>query len=206
MGTNELRKLKKQEEIIAGCMEDFVRLGLAYKAIREERLYKAEGYKDFALYCRDRWNTSRRHVDQLIGSAALRLALPESKSEIDSISNWNEFNVRALKRLGSTSKAKAVAVRVIKEVKATGAKLSATLVSKHVREAIGPTPKAPRPDFPLVVFRWTDDISGIAATIEKVPDDALELFARTHPGKAKALAAAIERLEKSLTRVWETLP
>ena len=215
------RRLKECERTLAEHMEEFVKVGLALKEIRDERLYKEDGFNTFEDYCRNRWEMGRSYADHLIGSAELRTRIPDPpKTATNSRQSWNETQVRELKRLGSTTRARAVATRVVKEVEQANGKLTANVVRRHVDEALGidraaqaKATKAKRDrgiPFEDVIQRWTGDIQGMADVIEKVIDDeagdALAFFGKTRPRLAKNLATAIERLEKSLTRVWESLP
>ena len=142
----------------------------------------------------------------MIESAELRTKLGSSASQ------FSERAVQELKRLPADTKAKAVAARVVKEVEAGGKKkLTSTLVRKHVDKELGvkrgaSAPKKPKLSFKEAVRRWAGDFDGIATQIEAVPDDALELFGEENPMLAEELASAVERLQKSLERVWATLP
>lgn len=204
------RELQKQEQIIMECMEDFVRLGMAYKAIRDGRLYRAEGFSSFETYTKDKWDRHVDHIHKVIASATLRLSLPSPKkrSAADSAAQWTEWSVGALKRLGSTSLAKSVAKGILAEVDAGNHKLTASLVTKHVNAELGierTSVSVPKREFEDAILQWTGDLQRMAEAIKTVPADALELFAQKNPAKAKALAKAIEMFEKSLQRVWDNI-
>jgi hypothetical protein len=50
--------------------------GLMLKEIRDEELYKADGFKTWAAYCREQWGMERAEVDTLIRLAETRAVLP----------------------------------------------------------------------------------------------------------------------------------
>ena len=213
-----LQKTRKQRwvechKVLAEHMEEFVRVGLALREIRDDQLYKEGGYDTFEKCVKEEWDIGKSYATQLIGSATLRLHLPTPKKVTSSNqvqAEWNASSVRELKRLESTSKANHVARVVLKAVDNGDAKLTARTIRKHVDAELGidrknPKPK-PKPKLEAVILRWTDEIDTMASQIQSVPADALKLYGRNNPAAAKKLAAAIERLEKSLTRVWESLP
>ncbi len=57
----------------------FIKVALAFREIRDLRLYKIEGYVEgyttFDAYCRKKWHLSRRHVDRKIAYAEVLLTL-----------------------------------------------------------------------------------------------------------------------------------
>ena len=204
------QRLRDCEKVLAEHMEEFVRVGLSLKEIRDERLYKEDGFETWESYLKankDRFGIgSRSYAHEVIESAALRMNLDVRHAE----HSWNQRQIDELKRLKSTSKARHVAKRVLVQIEKEGAKLTAAVVRKHVDKELGvdrTKPKdKPKPEFEDKILQWTDEIESMAYKITTVPSNALALFARNHKAKAKALAAAIETLEKSLTRVWESLP
>jgi hypothetical protein len=209
MTKSRKQRLRACEKVLIESMEEFVRVGMALKEIKDDKLYEEDGHADFRSYLkanRSKFEFTERHVYRLIEAADLRMKLP---TDPGGHSPWTEKAVRELKRLPADTKAKAVAARVIKEVEQNGGKLTSTLVRKHVDEALGvdrkPKPK-PKPQLHEVVSRWAGQLNGIADVIENVPDDAISVFAQDHKQHAKELAAAIERVEKSLERVWAALP
>ena len=97
-------------------------------------------WADFNAYCKGRWGFSRDYADTMIVSAELRLALPALPTS--GRQGWTEGTVRGLKRLGSLSKAKAVASRVVKEVEAKQRAGETPnvgrIAARHVRGALSP--------------------------------------------------------------------
>jgi len=201
------QRLRACEKVLTEHMEEFVRVGLALKEIRDERLYKEDGFERFEDYCRKKWEISRKYADKVIASADLRIKLPTTTPT--GRHEWTERAVRELKRLPADTKAKAVAARVLKEVEKGNGKLTSTIVRKHVDEALGTNRKPkPRPKikFQDMVLRWTGQLDAMAHALDSVPDDALNLFAKENPSDTEELVSAIERVQKSLERVWAALP
>ena len=60
-----------REEVIENGQRTFVRVGLAIAAIRRDRQYIEAGYKNFDVYCRERWGWSKARAHQLEQAAAL---------------------------------------------------------------------------------------------------------------------------------------
>jgi hypothetical protein len=211
---HNIKRLRELESVLVAHMEEFVRVGTTLKTIRDERLYKADGYKTFEDYCRKKWDWSRSRAYQIIDSAELRMVLPSPRGpskDVDNLSTWTEGAVRPLKRLDSPAKARAVAQRAIAEAEKTGKKLTSGMVRKHVDKELGVKrgASAKRNDtimFEDEVFRWTGKIAGMADIMDGVPASALRHFGQKYPERAQGLAKAIERLEKALARVWERLP
>ena len=162
-------ELNECEQVLAGHMEEFVRVGLALKKIRDKKLYKVKGFETFEAYCKVRWEFTYAHAWQLITSAETRLALPPLPSSMDDV-GWHERHVRELKRLDSPAKQKAVAAKVIREVEKSEVKLTASLVRKHVDKELGVERKnltkeereAREPDFNQTLSGWLGDLRGIA--------------------------------------------
>lgn len=204
------QRLRACERVLTEHMEEFVRVGLALKEIRDERLYKEDGFSRFEDYCRKKWAWSRDYADRVISSAELRLVLPTpAKKNPDHGSAWTERSVRELKRLESPTKAKAVAERVVKAAAKEKKELTSSFVRKHVDRELGidrkPKPK-PIPKFDETVLRWTGQLNGMADLLDSVSDEDLQHFGATMPHRAKSLVTAIERVQKSLERIWAALP
>ena len=100
------QRLRECEKVLAANMEEFVRVGLALKEIRDERLYKDAEFERFEDYCRQKWELSKSYAHNVIGSAELRTRLPSPMSSIGG-QTWTERSVREFKRLDSPTKAKA---------------------------------------------------------------------------------------------------
>src|SRR5262245_18258337 len=106
-------RLRACEKALAEHMEEVIKGGLAVKEIRDDKMYQEDGFKTFEDYCKGKWGITKQRSYQLMDASELRLKLPtlpepnESQQPVDS--SWNESQMRQLGRLGSDSKAKAVA-------------------------------------------------------------------------------------------------
>jgi len=99
MTSPELSWLRTLEDKIEKNMKGFYELGSALAKIRENRLYRDE-YRTFEEYCRTRWDFTRRHADNLIGSYKVIDNLNENRgSQIPSPTN--ERQTRPLRRLSA---------------------------------------------------------------------------------------------------------
>jgi hypothetical protein len=205
---NELEKSRKDrlracERALAEHMEEFVKVGLALREIRDDKLYREDGYETFEDYCKQKWELSYAYAYKVIEAADLRLKLSDTLTTCQG--EVTESQMRQLGRLGSDSKAKAVAQRVVKEVKekkARGEKVKlGSVVRKHVDKALGvergPKKQEELPDFAEVVGKWLGQIQGFADVIEKLADDTLRRFGADQPKLTKDFAAAVARLEKA---------
>jgi len=67
------RALAHLEGIIERGLETFIEVGEALLRIREERLYREDGYPSFEAYCQQRWGHRRAWADRHI-SAVRKLA------------------------------------------------------------------------------------------------------------------------------------
>ena len=99
MATNadDLRLEELELEIERG-LKSFFCVGLALGQIRENKLYKSSGYKNFNVYCQKRWGMARRNADRLIKAAGVVKNLIELPTddlalieELKSESNWSHF-------------------------------------------------------------------------------------------------------------------
>lgn len=198
-------------EALAAHMENFVRVGLLLERMRKG-LWKELAFKSFEAYVKERFEMSKQRAYQLMDAAEIRLKIPDlpdpdpaSQQVVDSEpAAWNEHHMRQLGRLASPSKAKAVAERVVKEVREKrrkGEKIKlGSIVRKHVNEALGITQERkepePGPMFLDLVQQWIGKLQGIADIIEQTD---VRQFVKEEPGFTKDLAAAIARLQKA----WE---
>ena len=88
--------LKTLEEVIAKSEKAFYETGSALREIREQKLYRLKGYKDFESYCLKEWEFTRRRADQLIQAAECKDLLTRNNcSQIPP----NEAQIRALSKL-----------------------------------------------------------------------------------------------------------
>jgi hypothetical protein len=120
-------------------MEEFYYTGMKLKEIRDDELYKEDGFETWEKYCRARWQWSKQYAYRLILAAEYRAVLPEVPNGTDGEKReWNEFSMRELRRIPDKKEAARVAKKVIAEVdKTPDAKLTSTLVRKVVDEELG---------------------------------------------------------------------
>jgi len=123
----KLANIKELEKIIERGFKSYLEVGFALLEIRERKLYKQLGYKNFESYCIDRWKIKRAYANrQILASKVvsnLKQAtivtknLPQNESQVRPIANldvdlqrtiWTE----AIEVAGGTPTAK-----VVKEVK-----------------------------------------------------------------------------------------
>jgi hypothetical protein len=106
-----------ENEIRSG-MEEFYYTGMKLKEIRDDELYKEDGFETWEQYCRKVWEWSRDRVQQLITASEYRQFLPaprrplvgetdddDPKSKIE----WSERSVRELTRIEDKREAARVA-------------------------------------------------------------------------------------------------
>jgi hypothetical protein len=213
------QRLRACERVLLEHMEEFVKVGLALKEIRDDRLYEADGHKTFDAYLKSRGNEfgiQKRYANDLIGSAELRTKLPAvvgaTGAHHDEGAGWTERSVRELKRLPTTGRAKSVATQVIKEVERNGAKLTSTVVRKFVDRALGivRTKSKPRPavapTFQDIIDKYIDRLKDMADILGKLTAEECELFAQEEPRRTKEFVRQIERVKNSLERIWAAIP
>ena len=70
----EAEELKKCEAVIQKGWTAFVDVGVALVTIRDKRLYR-DHYATFEAYCRERWGSSRTHMNRCIRAAEVNAAL-----------------------------------------------------------------------------------------------------------------------------------
>lgn len=90
-----------ENEVLGVCeteikqgLESFTKTGMAFLAIRDNRLYR-EAFPTFEAYCQGRWGMGRRNVDHYIGAAQIGTQVP--------IQNLEFTQARELARLASPS-------------------------------------------------------------------------------------------------------
>ncbi len=91
-------RLEDLELEIERGLRSFFYVGWALGVIRDNKLYKSSGYKNFNIYCQNRWAMTRRNADRLIKATEVVINLIELPTDdlslIDSFkseSNWSHF-------------------------------------------------------------------------------------------------------------------
>lgn len=196
------QRLRKLEKEIRSGLEEFYYTGMRLKEIRDDELYKEDGFETWEKYCRGRWEYSFQHVHKLIVAAEYRERLPTSPS---GRGEWSERSVRELTRIPDKNQAAKVAAKAIKEVEQQAktdpkVKLTSTVVKKFVDADLGvakakPTPP-PKEDNTLVAYIRSKigTIEGITENLSEVPADAWTLLEESHPQLATQLVTACEEL------------
>lgn len=82
--TPETRRLREHEQGMAECIDSVFKFAEHARAIREDRLYRAE-YKNFEDYCRCRWDLSHRYVNVQIEAAEAADDVSEVETEMGTI-------------------------------------------------------------------------------------------------------------------------
>ena len=209
--TSDKERLRECEKIVMESFEEFVKVGVALKEIRDDKLYLAEGWESFPEYTKQKWNWTAGHCHEIITSAQIRLQIPAPRAR--GVPGWTEFSVRQLKRLPGHAKVKTVAKKVCALVEKKRVPLTSSMVRQFVDDELGikkPKPKKHQPpEEPAlvdIVEQWVGRLSAISDQIDSLPDDALKIFVEEEGYRAKRLAEVIERVEKRLERIWAALP
>ena len=82
--TPETRQLREHEQGMAECIDSVFKFAEHARAIREDRLYRAE-YKTFEDYCTKRWNLSYRYVNKQIEAAEAVEGVSEVETEMGTL-------------------------------------------------------------------------------------------------------------------------
>ena len=94
------QRLRTLEKEIRTGMEEFYYVGQKLKEIRDDELYKEDGFKTWEAYCRDRWDWSRDYAYKLITASDYRAKLPDvDKLYTHAEKGWSEASVRELTRI-----------------------------------------------------------------------------------------------------------
>ena len=107
------QRLRKLENEIRSGMEEFYYTGMKLKEIRDDELYKEDGFATWEKYCRERWESVHPHVTNLIVSSEYRQKLPNCST---GAGKWTERAVREFQRIPDKRQAARVAEKVLKEV------------------------------------------------------------------------------------------
>jgi hypothetical protein len=66
---NPNERLAVLEATIERGLQTFIEVGKALLEIRDDRLYRQQGFTTFEAYCQERWNWSHRHANRQIEAA-----------------------------------------------------------------------------------------------------------------------------------------
>jgi hypothetical protein len=100
LGKEEAEELKQCEGVINQGWTAFVGVGVALVTIREKRLYR-DHYATFEAYCRERWDSSRTHMNRCIRAAEVNAALApigaklEKESQLRPLAGLKDEEIQA---------------------------------------------------------------------------------------------------------------
>jgi len=105
--SNDQQRLQENEAIISKAQNSFLDSGKALKAIREEKLFEADGHEDFQAYCLKRWSYSRNYANRLITAYNCHETLKKKFADTGEALPSNEYQYRALASLNKAQWVKA---------------------------------------------------------------------------------------------------
>jgi hypothetical protein len=199
------QRLRTLENEIRSGMEEFYYTGMKLKEIRDDELYKEDGFETWERYCRGRWEWDRNHVYRLITAAEYRQVMPTGHQE------WSERSVRELTRIPDKKDAARVAKKIIEHVeKSKDGKLTSTVVRRFVDEDLGvvhsktePLPKENGIDLDTYLSNETGSLKGMREALMNINDDGWELLSRRNPQLMKRFITACDSLADVIRRFVE---
>jgi hypothetical protein len=223
LDVNRKQRLRTLENEIRSGMEEFYYTGMKLKEIRDNELYKEDGFKTWEDYCQKRWEWTARRVTQIITSAEYRQELPAVGNNVsDASDGWKERHVQELSRIPSKRDAAKVAAKVIKAIEQSRTEaeknpdvkpltLTASTVRKFVDADLGVNraakAKATRDrqdagvEFHQHLIDLTGELESERNKLAEVTDDVWKLLKKNRPGTVKRLAAAVNSLAEFLGEV-----
>lgn len=136
--TPALLDLMEHEKSIEQAQTAMLDMAFCFERIRDDRKYQAAGFKSFGAYCHERWNLTRRHVDQVIEAGRL---VKEMRTTV--LSPTHESQVRPLKALPTPEERSAAWEDAVEE--ADGEQPTAEQVKKAVERRQPPKRDHPAP-------------------------------------------------------------
>lgn len=125
---HEQFRLAELETVVNRHFKNFIEVGEALLAIRDERLYRAT-HKTFAEYCRGRWKMTDRHANRLIGGTEVAKSFgPMGLKHEGEPVEIRERHVRPLVGLPPTVRKKVMEAAI----EASGGKLTEASVQAEV--------------------------------------------------------------------------
>jgi hypothetical protein len=216
---SRLAKLRACEKVVAEGIEQFAKVGRALRQIRDDELFKEDGFQTWEAYCKARWEWTAERARQLIVAAEYRDRLPEPPKTSDNPTNcWKEGSVRELTRLEKQDAVR-VASKVVRAVEQSAKeaagnpdvkqlKLTAATVRKFVDEDLGIDRAAKAKEtkrqreeqsYPELHCFLNDMTGQIEAQVEKLKTvidntDAWDMLEENYPGVMQRFYAAQEAL------------
>lgn len=94
---SKIEQQKRLSELESKICNAFYEAGLAFREIKEKRLYELEGYKLFSTYVREKWGKGKSHANELITAANIisedllpiisdKVSLPTAAVQVRSLS------------------------------------------------------------------------------------------------------------------------
>lgn len=83
------------------------------KEIRDDELYKEDGFESWVEYLKQRWEMSQQQAWRLVEASEYRSKLPSTPN---GSAEWSERSVRELTRIPDKKQAARVASKIVKEV------------------------------------------------------------------------------------------
>jgi hypothetical protein len=183
-------KLAGFEQTIEKGLGSFVDVGLALKAIQDDKLYETEPEQDFPRYCKTRWRMSKAYAHRLIHAAEFVEKLKKlDGNKAVTVFPINESQVRPIVEKLRGNQWVSTWKEVIKQV-GDGA-ITAAIVAKVVREKLGDP--APR-------------VTGARDRTEQQPNESLQKITDlVKDARSKTKGATIEFYKQTLEQIWGEL-
>ena len=224
LNETEGRELLNQlEGRIRNGLEEFYCAGQEMKRIRDDQLYRFDGFETWESYCGERWDLSKRHCNRLILASEYRDQLPEVKVGPNGPTSWSEASIRELTRIPDKEEAARVAANIVEAVKQSEVesatnpdvnplKLTSSTVRRFVDEEldIDRTEQTRQKKEQLEEERSlrledylrteVDTVESLIEQLAKVPAESWQLLEESEPGLVERLAAACDALAELLLR------
>lgn len=226
LSVNRKQRLRTLEKSIRGTMEQFVETGNALKEIRDDELYREDGFDTWDAYLKDRvgqdFGIEATYARNLISAATIRPKLPDPKilqhnCVGDEKPEWKPSVVKEFERLAppdpdhaqrrdlsslrkqDVQRVAKAAVEIAKEV---GKPVTAAIVRKAVDAELGIKPEkkepAPKQDYGIDLPVYLEQKIG---QIEGI----IELLADVSADGWKQLEKSKPQLAERLARVCDKL-
>jgi hypothetical protein len=221
-------RLRNLENEIRGGMEEFYRVGMMLKEIRDDELYTEDGFKTWDEYLKARWEFTKDYCNKMIRGAEYRKSLPNTTGI-----QWSERSVRELTRIPDKREAARVAAKVLKTVeqsekeaakkepgkngKAKGkdkpVKLTASTVRKFVDAELGvdrakkaketkrKREEESEPELHKYLDALADQFEVETEKLATVNEDGWKQLGKSRPNLIKRLVAACDALAALLRKV-----
>ena len=161
---DEASRLRELETIVTAGLESFVAVGEALAEIRDDKLYRLDGFSTFEHYCRERFGLSERRAYQAMDAASVAEAIEEAQEAqsegctvVQLFNPANEAQARELVPLLGNPTA---LVGVLELLGASTKPLTAAAVREEVGRALG------HPAIPPSTVPYSDEWYSAAEVVE----------------------------------------